>query len=150
MLSTLRTTSRTCRSWHVGYFYSIDIGWFSFFSVSEHIEFALRALPLAVAALVILAILIDASCSSILNAALEGIGSQISALLDRNKLQQIADLVASPSLRIKEAAITVWIVGLVSIITPYVDGPAVAPRLHLFRNCFLDFALQVLKLGDRH
>jgi hypothetical protein len=34
----------------VGYFYAFDISWFSFFSLSEHLVFALRALPIAIGA----------------------------------------------------------------------------------------------------
>jgi len=34
----------------VGYFFAFDISWFPFFSLSEHIVFALRALPVAVGA----------------------------------------------------------------------------------------------------
>jgi hypothetical protein len=43
----------------IGYFYSIDIGWFSFFSISEHVEFALRASPIAFAALIVLALTLN-------------------------------------------------------------------------------------------
>jgi hypothetical protein len=32
----------------VGYFYAFDISWFTFFSLSEHLVFALRALPIAI------------------------------------------------------------------------------------------------------
>jgi hypothetical protein len=38
----------------VGYFLAFDIAWFPFFSLSEHVVFALRALPIAVAASVCL------------------------------------------------------------------------------------------------
>jgi hypothetical protein len=34
----------------VGYFYAFDISWFPFFSFSEHLVFALRALPIAIGA----------------------------------------------------------------------------------------------------
>lgn len=34
----------------VGYFYAFDIAWFPFFSLSEHLVFALRALPIAIGA----------------------------------------------------------------------------------------------------
>jgi hypothetical protein len=34
----------------VGYFFAFDIAWFSFFTFSEHLVFALRALPVAIAA----------------------------------------------------------------------------------------------------
>lgn len=34
----------------VGYFFAFDIAWFSFFGLSEHIAFALRALPVAIGA----------------------------------------------------------------------------------------------------
>ena len=37
-------------AYNVGYFEAIDIGWFSFFSLSDHVTFAIRALPVAVAA----------------------------------------------------------------------------------------------------
>jgi hypothetical protein len=37
----------------VGYFLAFDISWFPFFSLSEHIVFALRALPIAVGASVV-------------------------------------------------------------------------------------------------
>jgi hypothetical protein len=36
----------------VGYFLAYDLAWFPFFSLSEHIVFAMRALPIAVAVLV--------------------------------------------------------------------------------------------------
>jgi hypothetical protein len=45
-------------AFEVGYFYSIDIGWFSFFTLSEHIEFALRALPIAIAGTVLFLLLL--------------------------------------------------------------------------------------------
>ena len=32
----------------VGYFYAFDIPWFAFFSFTEHLVFALRALPIAI------------------------------------------------------------------------------------------------------
>lgn len=35
----------------VGYFLAFDLAWFTFFSLSEHVVFALRALPFAIAAL---------------------------------------------------------------------------------------------------
>jgi hypothetical protein len=38
----------------IGYFLAFDLAWLPFFSLSEHIVFALRALPFAVAALVAL------------------------------------------------------------------------------------------------
>jgi hypothetical protein len=34
----------------VGYFFAFDIAWFPFFSLSEHVVFALRALPIAIGA----------------------------------------------------------------------------------------------------
>jgi hypothetical protein len=34
----------------IGYFYAFDISWFAFFTFSEHLVFALRALPMAVGA----------------------------------------------------------------------------------------------------
>jgi len=37
----------------VGYFLAFDISWFPFFSLSEHVVFALRALPIAVGASVV-------------------------------------------------------------------------------------------------
>lgn len=37
----------------VGYFYAIGIGWFAFFSFTDQLVFALRALPIAVGALVL-------------------------------------------------------------------------------------------------
>jgi hypothetical protein len=43
-------------SYVVGYFLAFDLAWFSFFSLSEHVVFALRALPVAAAALVALLI----------------------------------------------------------------------------------------------
>jgi hypothetical protein len=43
-------TSAFAFAFEIGYFYSIDIGWFSLFSLSEHTEFALRAFPIAIAA----------------------------------------------------------------------------------------------------
>jgi hypothetical protein len=43
----------------VGYFLAFDIAWFPFFSLSEHVVFAIRALPVAIAALVILLIVTE-------------------------------------------------------------------------------------------
>jgi hypothetical protein len=43
-------------AFEIRYFYSIDIGWFSLFTLAEHTEFALRALPIAMAASVALLI----------------------------------------------------------------------------------------------
>jgi hypothetical protein len=40
-------------AFNVGYFWSIDIGWFSLFSLSEHVVFALRALPIAIGASIV-------------------------------------------------------------------------------------------------
>jgi hypothetical protein len=37
-------------SYVVGYFYAFDISWFPFFSLAEHLVFALRAIPVALAA----------------------------------------------------------------------------------------------------
>jgi len=37
-------------AFNVGYFLAIDIAWFSLFSLSEHMVFALRALPIGIAA----------------------------------------------------------------------------------------------------
>jgi hypothetical protein len=37
-------------SYVVGYFYAFDISWFPFFSLTEHLVFALRAIPVAIAA----------------------------------------------------------------------------------------------------
>jgi hypothetical protein len=37
-------------AFNVGYFSSIDVGWFTLFSLSEHVVFALRALPVAIGA----------------------------------------------------------------------------------------------------
>ena len=34
----------------VGYFYAFDIDWFPFFTLPEHLVFALRALPIAIGA----------------------------------------------------------------------------------------------------
>jgi hypothetical protein len=34
----------------VGYFFAFDISWFPLFSLSEHIVFAIRALPIAIGA----------------------------------------------------------------------------------------------------
>jgi hypothetical protein len=43
-------------AFNVGYFTAIDIGWFSIFSLQEHVVFALRAIPIAVVALVLFVI----------------------------------------------------------------------------------------------
>jgi hypothetical protein len=40
-------------SYVVGYFYASDISWFPFFSLSEHLVFAIRALPTAIGALAV-------------------------------------------------------------------------------------------------
>jgi hypothetical protein len=45
-------------SFVVGYFIAFDISWFPFFSLSEHVVFALRALPIAIAASVLFLIAI--------------------------------------------------------------------------------------------
>jgi hypothetical protein len=37
-------------AYEVGYFFAFDIAWFPFFSLSEHVVFALRALPIAIGA----------------------------------------------------------------------------------------------------
>jgi hypothetical protein len=37
-------------AFNIGYFSAIDIGWFTFFNLSEHVVFALRALPIAIGA----------------------------------------------------------------------------------------------------
>jgi hypothetical protein len=37
-------------AFNIGYFSAIDIGWFTFFDLSEHIVFALKALPIAIGA----------------------------------------------------------------------------------------------------
>jgi hypothetical protein len=44
------TASSFAFAYVVGYFYAFDIGWFAFFSLPEHLIFALRALPIAVGA----------------------------------------------------------------------------------------------------
>jgi hypothetical protein len=44
----------------IGYFSAIDIGWFTLFNVSEHIVFAIRAIPIAVAVSTLLGILLYA------------------------------------------------------------------------------------------
>jgi hypothetical protein len=41
-------------SYVVGYFYAFDISWFPFFSLTEHLVFALRAIPVAMAASAVL------------------------------------------------------------------------------------------------
>ena len=38
----------------IGFFLASDLAWFSFFSLSEHVVFAFRAIPLAVGASVVL------------------------------------------------------------------------------------------------
>jgi hypothetical protein len=43
----------------IGYFYAFNISWFSFFSVTDHLVFALRALPVAFAFLLIGSVLLD-------------------------------------------------------------------------------------------
>lgn len=37
-------------SYVIGYFYAVDISWFAFFSLTEHLVFALRALPIVIGA----------------------------------------------------------------------------------------------------
>ena len=47
------TFASTCAfGYVVGYFYAFDIAWFPFFGLSDHVVFALRALPIALTALV--------------------------------------------------------------------------------------------------
>ena len=43
-------TSGFAFAYVVGYFFAFDIAWFPFFSLSEHVVFALRALPIAIGA----------------------------------------------------------------------------------------------------
>jgi hypothetical protein len=43
----------------VGYFLAFDLAWFPFFSLSEHIVFAIRALPIAVAGMLVLLVAIE-------------------------------------------------------------------------------------------
>jgi hypothetical protein len=43
-------TSCFAFAYEVGYFFAFDIAWFPFFSLSEHVVFALRALPIAIGA----------------------------------------------------------------------------------------------------
>jgi hypothetical protein len=43
----------------VGYFLAFDLAWFPFFSLSEHIVFAIRALPIAVAGMLVLLIAVE-------------------------------------------------------------------------------------------
>jgi hypothetical protein len=43
----------------VGYFYAYDITWFSFFTLTEHLVFALRSIPVALVASVVLIILVN-------------------------------------------------------------------------------------------
>jgi hypothetical protein len=50
-------------SFDVGCFYAIDISFFTLFSLSEHIVFALEALPVALAGLFIITILLPAMLS---------------------------------------------------------------------------------------
>jgi hypothetical protein len=45
----------------IGYFYSINITWFTFFSIEEHLVFALQGLPVALGGSVILLILVSIS-----------------------------------------------------------------------------------------
>ena len=44
------TASSFAFAYVVGYFYAFDISWFAFFSLPEHLIFALRALPIAIGA----------------------------------------------------------------------------------------------------
>jgi hypothetical protein len=46
-------------SFDIGYFYSFDIGWFTFFSLPEHTAFAIRALPIAIAALIVVGLIMN-------------------------------------------------------------------------------------------
>ena len=43
-------------AFNVGYFSALDISWFTLFSVSDHVVFSVRALPVAVGASVLLGI----------------------------------------------------------------------------------------------
>ena len=54
-------------AFNAGYFSAIDIGWFTFFSLTEHAGFALRALPVAISATIILMIAMGFSeiCESV-------------------------------------------------------------------------------------
>jgi hypothetical protein len=74
----------------VGYFYSIDIGWFSFFTVAEHVEFALRALPVAIAGTVLFLFLLFLNqLETLFQPAFEKIINKISMVVARaQKLQQ--------------------------------------------------------------
>ncbi len=48
----------------IGYFYSINITWFPFFSLAEHLVFALQGLPVALGGSIILLILVSISHNS--------------------------------------------------------------------------------------
>jgi hypothetical protein len=54
-------TSAFAFSFVVGYFYAFDVAWFPLFTLSEHLVFALRALPIAVGASVGLLIALELS-----------------------------------------------------------------------------------------
>jgi hypothetical protein len=49
-------TTTFALAFDVGYFSAIDIGWFSIFGISEHVVFAVRALPIAVGSTLLLGI----------------------------------------------------------------------------------------------
>ena len=51
-------------SFVIGYFYSINITWFPFFSLTEHLVFALQGLPVALGGSIILLILVSISHNS--------------------------------------------------------------------------------------
>jgi hypothetical protein len=54
--SVIATAPAFAFAFVVGYFYAFDIAWFAFFGLSEHIVFALRALPVAIGASMLFAI----------------------------------------------------------------------------------------------
>jgi hypothetical protein len=45
----------------IGYFYAYDITWFPFFTLTEHLVFALRAIPFAIVASVIFMVVVNYS-----------------------------------------------------------------------------------------
>jgi hypothetical protein len=62
--SLAAATATIAVAFNVGYFYSVDISLFTLFSLSEHIVFAIRALPVALAILItFIIVLVGIKCS---------------------------------------------------------------------------------------
>jgi hypothetical protein len=73
-------------SFVVGYFYAIDISWFSFFSLSEQIVLVLRSLPIAIGATLFLLMILKRSLDEHTNDSLEEFRKNESVRLNTGEL----------------------------------------------------------------